>query len=616
MDAFTWFMLLLVGCLEATTSHSCCTTVVRGFLMELLGENPGVEYLERELPVHIQGWSSAACVRNITHKAQSIWGRLGGEGRHLPGLIPDNEAKELIRLFKWVAAGPHESRQYLTSSTDAVCVAAILEEIGLDLLTTNTALELLDEPRITVRLDVSFVPTDPERQMLISRGRRGMRIPLGYMPEAVSIWPGNKDGNNNRRLLFENGMWAAREIRLKPRHGNYCLDTEDFDGAFTMGPPEALAQEHERVDSDVFRLANTFLLALTRRAVGYLGDLIRGWDGDVTGCIHDLEELSPRNEHLNRLAQLQTFMMGYYYQLLLQLVDTSQLSSPEAFGSWGWYDTEFLGLAKEICQSRKSSPAELLHKYEVMKLIGYLFAGVTFQQTREFRWRPPIVGVIGKLCLVYSSLMGDNDTPAKAGRFWLLDIDTTWIPSLPSGLIIAGRSPNKTTRMVEESVPSAAVDVATSTTASLKDFTSHIEPDWDNDVQQCLVAFRHEGRLVQRLSPLRCDTAITRLWQLSSRDVDWLPEDEAAITRQCLASTWSYYAARLDEFHGGFVIDPPADPQSRLLLRLSGLPKAQSCIIGMYFDGQIKAKITADQFPTFPSLSGDGFLKTSRTFII
>ena len=33
------------------------------------------------------------------------------------------------------------------------------------------------------------------------------------------------------------------------------------------------------------------------------------------------------------------------------------------------------------------------------------------------------------------------------------------------------------------------------------DFTSHIEPDWENDVQQCQVVFRYQGRLVSRVAP-------------------------------------------------------------------------------------------------------------------
>ena len=42
-----------------------------------------------------------------------------------------------------------------------------------------------------------------------------------------------------------------------------------------------------------------------------------------------------------------------------------------------------------------------------------------------------------------------------------------------------------------------------------EDFTSHIEPDWDNDVQACNIVFRYRGRIIRRFSPLQMEIALT-----------------------------------------------------------------------------------------------------------
>jgi hypothetical protein len=53
----------------------------------------------------------------------------------------------------------------------------------------------------------------------------------------------------------------------------------------------------------------------------------------------------------------------------------------------------------------------------------------------------------------------------------------------------------------------------------------HIEPDWSNDSQTCLVVYRHKGRVVTRVNPRQIDLALAR--HICDKKVDdEAPEEE------------------------------------------------------------------------------------------
>jgi hypothetical protein len=291
---------------------------------------------------------------------------------------------------------------------------------------------------------------------------------------------------------------------------------------------------------------------------------------------------------LPSLTGLIVFVLGYYYALLKPLLITTELSEQEAIGSWGYNDIQVLRVLRQFKLSADTDYEGRYSRHAVLRLLAYMFAGAHFRdQLRAIPERA--IGVLGKLVIVTGSLMGQADCPEKVEKFWLLDIDQTCIPSNSRGIVISGnqvRCPQVPPR--DEPSP---IDL--STIAQLvPDFTLHIEPDWDYDVQRVLVGYRHEGRIVHRVSPIDSDIAVIKSWvEVSDSAIKVL---ERAIP------------VSLDEFHGGFVVKKPVDnPQQEIPLvsMTYSLAKARTCITAMYggnvgaLSSNDLAKAAADHAP-------------------
>ena len=70
MGRFTWFMTLCTAALDAIMQKTAQRQVLTKFLNKLFEENPaGAVFLWHEPKQHIEGWMSAACVRNIADLA-------------------------------------------------------------------------------------------------------------------------------------------------------------------------------------------------------------------------------------------------------------------------------------------------------------------------------------------------------------------------------------------------------------------------------------------------------------------------------------------------------------------------------------------------------------------
>ena len=190
-----------------------------------------------------------------------------------------------------------------------------------------------------------------------------------------------------------------------------------------------------------------------------------------------------------------------YYELFRPLLDTSQMANQEAFGSWGWYDGDcVIRLATMIRNiSRDDPPA--IPMYEVLALVGYLFAGA--ENTQLGMVRRQTIGIIGKLTLVWSALLGSPVREEDLGKFTLLDVDPTCIPCSSAGIITPGHQTAVKTVLPRNPNPEDVQHTPTTDMSpqSLQDFTIHIEPDWGYDTQACLVTYRYKGRIVDCLSP-------------------------------------------------------------------------------------------------------------------
>ena len=470
IDGFTWIMTIIVACLDAMMANSVLNDVVVQLLIRMLADNAfNVEYLQQEIPNHIQGWRSTACVRGMVLKAQDDWRTLEEQGRHLPGLVPLNEGEEIIQLLHWLITG--KSARYNTSSSDAFSLAVLLADLGFDLLRTGYPGDMFGEANIVVIFDDSFAPagngTSPFQR------RYGMRIPLRSPEECVSLWPGPSASNNHRRQIFVNAMEVGADLQI----------SAVYEGDGLQWRYQVQSGAHSRIgrsDPDTYRLARKYTLLVTKQALDGMLELIESWSldrkeqGRVARC---LELGTVSEDDMKYLADLQVFLLGYYYGALKPLVNVTQLSTQEAIGSWIWYDTLLLGGVATLVglyrnsdqHDDRSAGITLIPNMELMKLIAYLFAGAENDQMSGLGdSMQGAYGLNAKLVLLSASLLGID----QVGEFMLLDIDPTCIPSDHRGIVRAGKQSKCATSFATSASALHILDEG----ESAQDFTAHIQP--------------------------------------------------------------------------------------------------------------------------------------------
>lgn len=316
------------------------------FLELLFRESPvGLEYLQREVNIHVQGWRSSACVRGMLHKAYDVWSSLERSGRHWPGAIPSGDFPELAQIFHWLVAGEHN--RFTTGSGDIVCIAAVLQELGMEVNAVyDTGPAGSDEHRVCVVWNETLFAIHRETSTSPLEARIGMRIPLLCIQECVSLWPGDPSFNNTLRQTFEDGMHAVQrdEMRLKVHPQlpatHYYLKARDA----TPGQKRLTSLESRMLECMLPDHAYEAARALSGRIARWSEESRRQLSDVVTNASSQDALFADLTVHMpsERLAELQSFFLGYYYTLCLQVVDQGLLQVPEAFGGWAHQDAALL----------------------------------------------------------------------------------------------------------------------------------------------------------------------------------------------------------------------------------------------------------------------------------
>ena len=301
------------------------------------------------------------------------------------------------------------------------------------------------------------------------------------------------------------------------------------------------------------------------------------------------------------MVQLRTFLLGYYYGALVQVIDTSNLHVKECFGSWGWNDMDFFKMIAELVKSQIAGKetGKLYWRYQIMKMVAYLFAGAENDQLTLLKHGS--AGVVAKISVLTPGLLGEADTPEKISKFHLLDVDPTTIPSNQRGIILSGGEEQckAIERPSRESLPFDASFDALNTDP---DFTSHLEPAWGYDTNLSLVAYRYRGRLIHKVNPLEAEAAVLEWWAgsqesdenaslvrtISAHDLGRkpeAPEDDGSAKSPPQRS--HIFTASPSDFEGGHIQVTGnvglADQQTRVILIASAAkPKARTCIAAMY----------------------------------
>ncbi|KAH6680208.1 hypothetical protein B0J14DRAFT_578081 [Halenospora varia] len=540
MNTFSWLMTIVTGAMDATLQMNSIKQAMSSFLTALFEEHVDeLDYLQRELPHHIQGWISAAVVRNIRSKARTIWHGLLDRKLTLPGDIPKEDVPEIVRFLIWLvgAKKQKECKRFETASSDVFAFAIILKSIGLDVI--DTIEETKDEVDcMESRLVVIFTPgaiatgstVDEEAQRVLShqRKRSGMRIPLQCMEECVSIWPGTADQNNQRRLLFKDGLAASKTLSITA-----------YQDSRIEGRPTTmyilLDETHPgvgRTDSAVYRIVSGCFPIPTPGLIEAISEILRQnpdlCDRGGSGIFRQLEQ-NPES-----LSKVQVFVLGYYYGMLRKFLDDSKLSTPEAYGSWKWFDTRLLSWLRMVlsdhCSTIKHSTSittihskgKLFMQEGILKLLGLLFVGAEEDQLTGLE--KSTIGIHGKISVVTNSLLGSINFNDSATHFCLLDTDPTTIPSNARGIISSGVQDSSIRKPLMLS-DDCLQDIDKVDRKRIgENFTSHIEPDWENDVQQCQVVFRYKGRLVSRVAPI----TLEEVWTTTTKECPRMPQEPAS----------------------------------------------------------------------------------------
>lgn len=337
----------------------------------------GLNYLLQELPHHIQGRRSNACIRSISHTARVAWNRSGTEGLYLPGNIPDADSSEVVRLIVWIASG--KNSKFITNSSDAACFARVVADSGLELLMVGRDVGSQDENRLTVVLSTSATPA-----VLDGSGgryrRRGVRIPLNDLEQCVTLWPGDSKDRVKYRRLFRNGALAAQGIRFVV--GTFPpLNGEDWDICYGVEDTSGKPREKNHTISSITRLIiRSFLLLINLSAVEAITRLTASWPTEAS-CMIEEKMMNSHPRHMfiqdigflhliarDCLTQLGLFVLGYYYAVLSSLVDASQLPVQEAYGAWGWNYTEILTATWDFVHT-KVDKSQAYPRHQITKLI-------------------------------------------------------------------------------------------------------------------------------------------------------------------------------------------------------------------------------------------------------
>lgn len=632
MGRFTWLMTLITAALNAAMQKSTMHELLVRFLLKLFEDNKsGEDFLKNEAAQHIEGWLSAAVVRSIAHKAQNLWDSLGTKEQHQPGYIPHAELDAIYHFLLWLVAGKKEDNIYRTPSTDIFCLAIVLENIGLKIKTTLKANEAFDEADVAIVWSDELAPTTLVR--VHARFRPGMRIPFSHMEEVASMFPRNED-RNKLRGIFTLGIEAVELDGIGLRPAAFQDSLPRVKGSpFHESEQDLYYQVHvssrgaiPTLTGDTHRFSDWMLPVESPVACGRLVELIDEL-GQSSGELHNLHTLAfsldnqqennrsyglkPDYDYGYALIYLQAFFLGYWYRLLLPLLDTSQLESQEGFGSWSWSDLECLDFIREMVRTRmhqrpKSGKRVFLYRYEVMKLTAYLFGGAEIGQIRRATYGS--VGIIGKIPVLYSSLV--RGRPENFGKFSLLDIDASAIPSSDNGIVVPGDAKatrflkstevlNRSTTISPEMLQDVHVETLIKANIGEADFTLHIEPDWQNDSQTCLVVYRHKGRVVTRANPRQIDLALARhMFDKEAQEVvaefddnspPYIPPTECEIIQ-------------LSAFQGGRPVEPedqlseiadhaPGYMFKPLILQTAGMINAFLCISCLYEGWERKSRL-------------------------
>jgi hypothetical protein len=358
-------------------------------------------------------------------------------------------------------------------------------------------------------------------------------VNLQYPEESLAKFPVDSATANQCREAWSAGVEVASHIEVKA-----CVG-KGKRGAALAYQLNSLAEQpagRTRYRSPVYRLAASLALVLDHEIVVALQRVLREVSdatvkwlcADIQNMIQaedsdedpfatkvlggEFEGVEHVDQHdlvkINSFTILQSFFMGYFYAVFGALLDTDALLIPVVEGAWGFRSLDFLHLmAMNVSYTNRISeddkqPAtttRTLSSNAILEIMSRLFLchEISTSSMDSFSTFGTPIGLVQTRALLLRSLVMPCHKLSEIGRFILLDMDASGVPTNKVGIVISGTGDLRR-NLFEEEYPLLNAMKAISGTA---DATSHIEADWDQDPESTLLCVRYQGRRLRTLNP-------------------------------------------------------------------------------------------------------------------
>ncbi|KAF2654708.1 hypothetical protein K491DRAFT_758799 [Lophiostoma macrostomum CBS 122681] len=521
LSKFTASMLCTVAVLDEFTDFDCLTLTMKLFFEKLLRAHEyGEDLIASQLSVRINGWRSAAVARGITSYCRERRISMIKGGVIQNGSFRHEECLEVAEFFYWLFATKDEV--YSTNSSDVVGIALCLTYLGFDTL----SIEGYSHARNFESASRLIYSQDPiQRKKLEAKYIKragGFRysstiLSLTHPEECVSNFPLDAETATRCRNAWKSGSRAAQSISIEPISAPHDPIDEYLDLEYRVvdrGEPM------QRLDNDdVYAIVERYALAINQDVCTQYASQMRKFhrediaslvDHEVRenchpriGGAHSFRAFGCRVSETNIYCVHQAFFMGYYYTVLLQLVDTDGLDVPMVDGLWGFKNCDGLLAVSTLADSINKN--SVLQREQLLVVLSFLLCShrITIPQ-RTNTEGTYCLGVVAKRTIICNSLIKPCLTPSDIGRFSVIDVDTSGVPRDDNGLVRPG-IPDRPGHHLAKAIPERPAQQPLKVTGPAEDFTKHIEADWQGNPQTMLLVMRYKGRRIGTINPAKAD---------------------------------------------------------------------------------------------------------------
>ncbi|KAI4206285.1 MAG: hypothetical protein LQ346_001181 [Caloplaca aetnensis] len=521
---FTALMVCIVAAISAFAPTEVVKSVLRKVLLDLIQTSEfGEDVLASQYIDRVNAWRSAADVRGLSSEARSTRQQLLDKGVVLDGLMPPGDSPLMVQFLVWLLAS--NKPNYITPSSDVAGVGVCFSNLGIDMLSVGgLGVEPIDTPcRLDFCPNVAFQSNTSDKAAKVSNVLSRVpstTISLHNPEESCTKFPTDVRTSNRCRDAWVAGQKAAKYVACLPKVPDGSRDTSSDDLQFVfynkgLDPVRtrtgigSLVEAHAFVmNREVCQCLETVLQRESNETVEWLLDqTIESFN--TTTQIHDPKFQD--TDRINAFTVFQAFFMGYYYKVLLRLVDVSSLQLQVIDGAWGYRNTQFLCRMRTLYLS-PDAPREpgilLLRREDVISMLSTLLSSTARTITRIKRksqnkdnW---CIGVIGKRALLARSLLNCCRTRRDIASFILLDIDVSGIPCDLEGLVRPGVGDDRVQYYFGFTRPTFQIP-GNLPSAPTEDVSFHIEADWDGDPETTLLCVRYKGRRINTINPAVAD---------------------------------------------------------------------------------------------------------------